>query len=114
MTPRGEGTHGVLDVAGFKRLNDVLLRIVSIRGDTNARRRDRIFRKLCGGLNIIEVSGDIFLDAEECGLGGGELQGLTLYLTLPDLEAGVCVNPVKSGQFILVVVVDVVVVATAF
>jgi len=53
-------------------------------------------------------------DVEECGVGGGELRGLTLYSTLPDLEAVVGVVIVKSGQFNVVVVVDVVVVAIVF
>ena len=54
------------------------------------------------------------LDVQECGLGGGELQGLTLYSTLPDLEAIVGVAIVNSGQFNVVIVVDVVVVAIVF
>ena len=69
---------------------------------------------LCGGFNIIEGSGDMVLDVEECGLGGGGLQGLTLYSTLPDFEAVLGVAIVKSGHFNVIVVVDVVVVAIVF
>ena len=46
--------------------------------------------------------------------GGGEPRGLTLYSTLPDLETVVGVVVVKSGQFSVVVVVDVVVIDTLF
>jgi hypothetical protein len=41
----------------------------------------------------------MLLDVEECGLGGVELRGLTLYSTLPDLEALVGVVIVKSVKF---------------
>jgi len=115
VTPRGEGENGVLDLAVVDHLINVVLCLVSRKGNENVPRRDRIFRSLYGGFGIIEGSDDMVLEVEECGLGRGELRGLTLYLTLPNLEAVVGVVIGKSGQFNAVVdVVAVVVVATVF
>ncbi len=72
-------------VAGFKRFNSVLLRLVSNCGEEGVGDRDRIFLTLCGELGVSERSCNLVVDVEVGGLRWGEVRWLSLGEPLPDL-----------------------------
>jgi hypothetical protein len=78
-------------VAGFKRLNSVLLRRVSNCGEEGISDRNRVFLTLGRKLRVGEAPCDLVVDVEVCGLRGCEFRWLPLREAFADLVSVVCV-----------------------
>jgi hypothetical protein len=78
-------------VAGFKRLNSVLLRRVSNCGEEGISDRNRVFLTLRRKLRVGEAPCDLVVDVEVCGLRWCEFRRLPLREAFADLVSVVCV-----------------------
>ncbi len=68
-----EQPEGCSVVAGLKRFDSVLLRLVRNYGEEGVCNRDFIFLTFRGELSVGETSRDMVVDVEISGLGWGEV-----------------------------------------